>query len=307
MTPPFKNYPLLVRIPLVFCMFFFNSGIVYMLAAWGANLIFGVTPDIETNAGFSVPHSRDAFLMVQGLSSLGGFALTAMMFSVLESGEFKRHLRLTTWPTPATAVVTVLTILVSQFFIEGLVKINQLIPAPAALEALQKQAAKLTEALMDFKDVGHLLIVSIVVAVIPAVGEEFLFRGLLLGDMLKAKVRPQIAIPFTGFLFAMVHFEFHNTLAIWVLGSFLGYLYYVSGSLWLPVLAHFTNNFLTVVLQYLFHLGVISKDMAEAETPLYLTLISVVVFAGLVYVLNKWKKPADFIEPEAEPEKEVFY
>jgi membrane protease YdiL (CAAX protease family) len=303
MNPPFKSYPLALRIPLIFCMFFFNIGIVGLLAALAAKSIFGIENIFEVSGGnLSAPGSRDAFLFMQALSSLGGFALTAMMFSVLEAGEYKKHLRLATAPTFKLAAVAVVAVLAAQFFIEWLVKINQLIPAPAGFEAMQKQTAELTEALMNFKDVGHFIVVSIVVAVIPAIGEEFLFRGLLLGDMLKAKVRPQVAIPVTGFLFALVHGEFHNTLAIWVLGSFLGYLYYASGSLWLPILAHFTNNFLAVLLKYLFNTGVISKDLAEAETPLYATVISVVVFAGLLFILTKWKKPANFVEPEPEIE-----
>ena len=155
---------------------------------------------------------------------------------------------------------------------------------------------------MNFKDVGHLIFVSIVVALIPAVGEEFFFRGLLLGDLLKGKIHPAIAIPVTGLIFAVSHMEFDNTIAIWALGSFLGYLYYVSGSLWLPIAAHFTNNFMAVLLKYFFNLGMISEDVANAKTPLYATVLSFALFALCIFLFNKWKNPATFVEIEEEVE-----
>jgi hypothetical protein len=123
-------------------------------------------------------------------------------------------------------------------------------------------------------------------AVIPAVSEEFFFRGLLLGDLLKGKVHPVLAVGLTGFIFAISHAQFENTLAIWALGSFLGYLYYVSGSLWLPIMVHFVNNFLALLLKYLFNLGVISSDLAEAKTPLYATVISILIFSGFIFSEN---------------------
>ena len=83
-----------------------------------------------------------------------------------------------------------------------------------------------------------------------------------------------------------------------VLGSFLGYFYYVSGSLWLPIAAHFTNNFLAVLMKYFYNIGMISEDMANAKTSLYLTVISLAIFAVFIFLFNKWKNPAKFVEIE---------
>ncbi len=250
---------------------------------------------------FTEARAVDAFLLMQGISSLGGFVLTAMMFAVLESGEFKNHLRISTFPSAKFVLLAVLSIVVAQFFIEFLVQINQQIPLPSALQFLhdyQKKMEEVANAMMNFKDIGHLIAVSIVVALIPAIGEEFFFRGLLLGDLLKGKVHPAIAIVSTGVIFAMSHVQYENLLAMIVLGSFLGYLYYVSGSLWLPIAAHFTNNFLAVLMKYFYNIGMISEDMANAKTSLYLTVISLAIFAVFIFLFNKWKNPAKFVEIE---------
>lgn len=304
MTPPLKRYPLALRIIMMFCMFLFNIGIVQYLAMLAAQKIFGIEEvELFLGGNFNLPNALNAFLFIQAISSLGGFVLTAMMFAVLESGEFKNYLRIKTYPSLKFVLLAIAAVLVSQFFIEFLVEINQKIPLPASLAGLneyQKLTERITNAMMSFKDVGHLFVVSVVVALIPAIGEEFFFRGLLLGDLLKGKVHPAIAIAATGLVFAISHLEFNNTIAIWALGSFLGYLYYISGNLWLPVAAHFTNNFLAVLLKYLFNVGVISQDFAEAKTPLYATVVSLTIFAVFIFLFNKWKIPATFVEEETE-------
>lgn len=299
MTPPLQRYPLALRVILMFCMFMFNMGIVQFLSLTAAQQIFGLENlDSILQGNFAEPNSLNAFLFVQGLSSLGGFVLTAMMFAVLESGEFKYHLRLSSFPSAKMILLAVAAIITAQFFIEFLVTLNKKIPLPESLQAfndLQKRAEEITEAMMNFTGIGRFIAVSVVVALIPAIGEEFFFRGLLLGDLLKGRVHAAVAIPVTGLIFAVSHMEFNHTIAIWALGSFLGYLYYISGSLWLPIAAHFTNNFLAVLMQYLYHLGIISEDVANAKTPLYATLISLILFAVLISLFHKWRKPAAFV------------
>jgi uncharacterized protein len=291
-------------------MLMFNLMIVSLLAVGAAALLFE-TDNIQSvmEGAFSGPSDLYAFLFIQGVSSIGGFVLTAMMFSVLESGEFKNHLRLKNFPSVKLALLAIFSVIIAQFFIEFLVEANRSLTLPTSLHFLydlQKKAEELTNSLMSFTDAGSFILVAIVVALIPAIGEEFFFRGLLLGDLLKGKVHPGIAIPVTGLIFAISHMQYDNILAIWVLGAFLGYLYYVSGSLWLPIIVHFKNNFFAVLVKYLFNLGMISKEVAEAKTPLYATIVSLALFALIIFFFNKWKNPADFVEPEeASPENET--
>ena len=281
-------------------MFLFNISVVSFIALAAAQKIFNLeNANAVLEGTFGSPNDINAFLFIQGVSSIGGFVLTAMMFAVLESGEFKHHLRLKIYPAVKLILLAVVAIIVSQFFIDFLVTINKSVALPSAFDFLkeyQKKTEVITEAMMNFKDLGHLFFVSLVVAVIPAIGEEFFFRGLLLGDLLKGKISPLYAIPFTGLIFAISHFAFDNLLAIFALGSFLGYLYYISGSLWLPIAAHFTNNFLAVLMKYFYNLGMISEDLANAKTPIYLTIISLAFFAVFIFLFHKWKNPDNFVE-----------
>ena len=159
--------------------------------------------------------------------------------------------------------------------------------------------------MLNFKSPAQLILVSLVIAVIPAVAEEMFFRGLLLGDLLKGSINPYVAIGISGLLFAVAHFEFENTLAIWVLGSFLGYLYYVSGSLWLPIGVHFINNFLQVFFKYLYNNGYLKEDVTENSVPVYITIISVAIFAGCIFVFQRWKNKHDTISDWEEVNEQI--
>jgi membrane protease YdiL (CAAX protease family) len=112
-----------------------------------------------------------------------------------------------------------------------------------------------------------------------------------MGDLLRSGVKPATSIVVSGIIFSLVHFEFHNFLAIGVLGIFLGYLYYVSGSLWLCVAAHFINNFFAVLARYMANVGIISPELAEGETPVWLTIAGGVVFLSLAFAIRSFKQP----------------
>jgi len=301
MMPPFKNYPVFLKIILMFSMLMFNMGIVSYLAMMPLSSLFGIEEPEKIAQGLVASDAEAyAFLFVQGLSALGGFALTALMFSVLQTGLVLEPLGFKRYPTFKMIALTFVSIIAAQFFIEWLVSINQQIPLSGSLATLreyQKKAAELTEKLLDHTSFARFIASAIVIAVIPALAEELFFRGLLLGTMLRSRMNPYIAMAISGFMFSVIHFQFDNVIAIGVLGAFLGFLYYISGSLWLPIIAHFINNFMTVLFKYLHHTGVISQDIVEMNTPWWLTVIGISIFAAMTYLLYVIKQPTNFEEP----------
>ena len=306
MIQAFKSFPLVVRLSLVFCILIFNLILFPIVAAFILAPFCGMDRVSAIAMGTVVTQSdKYIFLFLQGFSSLGMFAFTALLVSQLETKHIFKRLGLTTKPALGLVALALIGVLLAQAFIQFLVQINQSIPLPDALKSLL-EAEKKEELLMDNLLGGNSWVMflanALVLALIPAIGEELFFRGVLLGELLKSKVNPAAAIIFTGLVFSLFHGEFSNILAIWALGSFLGYLYYVSGSLWVSVFAHFTNNFLFVLLKYLYNTGHLSKDLADADMPLYATLISCVLFALCLLALNKWRKPVDFALALNDPE-----
>ena len=90
----------------------------------------------------------------------------------------------------------------------------------------------------------------LVVALIPAVAEEMIFRGIVQQTLESWLKNPIYAVWVAAAVFSFIHFQFEGFLPRMVLGLVLGYLYYWTRNLWIPILAHFVNNGVQVVAAY---------------------------------------------------------
>jgi len=66
-------------------------------------------------------------------------------------------------------------------------------------------------------------------AVVPAIGEEFVFRGVLQNLFAKASKKIHLSVWFTAFLFAFIHFQFMDFLPRFFLGAAFGYVVILTG------------------------------------------------------------------------------
>lgn len=151
---------------------------------------------------------------------------------------------------------------------------NQQMTLPAFLEPLeqwmktQEESAKiLTEQFMNVTTIGGLIINLLLMALLPAIAEELTFRGVLQrlfegkgekGDEAKgdeAKRRegeriPHLAIWCSAILFSAIHMQFYGFVPRMLMGALFGYMLVWTGSLWIPILMHFTNNAMAVLLYF---------------------------------------------------------
>jgi len=86
--------------------------------------------------------------------------------------------------------------------------------------------------------------------VLPAIGEELYFRGSLQGILQQWK-GIRISIWITAIIFSTIHFQFYGFVPRMLMGAFFGYLLFWSENMWLPIVAHFTNNVLAIIFYYL--------------------------------------------------------
>lgn len=156
------------------------------------------------------------------------------------------------------------------------------------MKDMEAKAAQLTTAMTSNLTPGSFLLVFVVVAVIPAIGEEFVFRGLIQTELQRALRNPEAAIWVGAVIFSAFHMQFFGFIPRLLIGALLGHLYFWSGSLWYPVLGHFLNNGLQVLGIYLMQQNIITYDMESTESaPLPLVGISIVMLAGLLYYCRK--------------------
>lgn len=87
----------------------------------------------------------------------------------------------------------------------------------------------------------------LVMAVMPAIGEELLFRGFLMGT-LKHKYKAWITIAVTTFIFAAFHMSLIKLFTIGVVGLGLTWVTYKTGSIVASICVHFLNNFMSVLI-----------------------------------------------------------
>jgi len=139
--------------------------------------------------------------------------------------------------------------IISMPVLEWTIAINQKMLLPDFLQALQnwmqekeEAAAELTKTLLQINGISDFLINIFMIAVMPAVAEEFMFRGAIQRSFSKIFRNQHVAIWITAFIFSAIHVQFFGFLPRFLMGAAFGYLYFWSGSLWYAILAHFLNN-----------------------------------------------------------------
>lgn len=156
------------------------------------------------------------------------------------------------------------------------------------LKQLEETAGDLTERMLQVDTVWGLLANLLVIALIPAIGEELTFRGVFQQSLVRRCKNAHVGVWITAFIFSFIHFQFYGFLPRMFLGILLGYLFYYSGSLWTSILMHFINNGTAVVVAYLDYKGLVNINWEHfgATTNVWLLLLSLVVTVGLIVLCN---------------------
>ena len=98
-----------------------------------------------------------------------------------------------------------------------------------------------------------------------------------------------VAIWVSAFLFSAIHLQFFGFVPRLLLGVLFGYIYYWSGNLLYPVLAHFINNGFTLVMLYLYQIGITEMDIENTESvPVMVVLVSVILTFGLLAFFRRY-------------------
>jgi len=96
------------------------------------------------------------------------------------------------------------------------------------------------------KNLFELGTITFCIAVVPAICEEFLFRGYLMQNI-KQNNSKRFAIILSSLLFAIIHLNPIGFIQIFILGLYLGILFYTTRSIIPAILMHFLNNFITIL------------------------------------------------------------
>ena len=128
---------------------------------------------------------------------------------------------------------------------------------------MEEEAALLTKRFMQADNVWVMMINMGLMAVLPALAEEMSFRGVLqqlLGG------RRHVAIWLTAVIFSAIHMQFYGFVPRMLMGALFGYVFVWTGSLWVPIVMHFVNNGMAVLVYYILSSKGVSMDTNYADT-----------------------------------------
>lgn len=156
----------------------------------------------------------------------------------------------------------------------------------------EDRLAKLTKMLTNFDSPLELIVGLLVIAILPAFGEELVFRGMIQGELWRSTRNIHIAIWVSAAVFSAIHIQFYGFVPRMLLGALFGYLYYWSGNLWIPMFSHFFNNAFAVIMVYLNNTKVTNVNLEDGESfPLQSVLAAAVITTGVLYYI--WKHYRD--------------
>jgi uncharacterized protein len=265
----------------------FNTIIGTYLAAFACQLFTGYSiVDISNALSSSADLSKFANAFTQVLFT---FVLSGFLFLHLNDG-FEIGLFNTNF-TSVFVVIALLLFVCSTPLIDALSSWNETWKLPDALKSLEfsfkqseEQAKQMTDVFLNTSSILDLCTNLLIVALLAAFSEELIFRGVIQNLLFEANKNPFLSILCTAIIFSAIHFQFYGFLPRMMMGMFLGYLYYWSGSLWIPILAHAVNNGLAVLFTWMYHSGWINFNPDDKlDLPMYITIGSALVSVGLLY------------------------
>ena len=151
------------------------------------------------------------------------------------------------------------------------------------IEPIKKMFEELTKVLLRADSPLELFAVILVVAVVPAIVEELLFRGLI-QKIFERLMSPVVSAVLAGTIFGLYHVNPFEIVPLVGLGVFFGLLRYRSQSLLVPIAAHFLNNLMAVLASFygMQDDNLLTTAQTTADTPVM--IFELIVFAFLFFL-----------------------
>jgi membrane protease YdiL (CAAX protease family) len=255
-------------------------------------------PEVLSNP-MAYPEMRIPLLIMQGITALFAFLIGPLFFIWFEGGFRFSDLSPSPKSSMAGFALVAVGVIVFMFVNSVVIHWNMNLQLPEFMSGFEQwarakedQLGELTSFIIAADTNMELVLVFLVVAVLPGVGEEVLFRGVI-QNVLQGWFRNRhLAIWIAAILFSAIHFQFYGFVPRVILGAMFGYLYVFTGNIWYPIFAHFVNNGFSVLAMALYREGLTEFDIESVETvPLPLVISAAFIFVGVVYFFMKVAGP----------------
>ena len=272
-----------------------------LLILFGINIIlFSLLASFTAKIFFSSASldSAPALRYINSLTQIGIFGLTAWMFAFfVNNGKAISYLEMNKSINFVQGILLILIFAVSTPALSAIIEWNANIKFPEFLSSIENwmreqenSTTETTSKLLAGKGTDILLANLLTMALIPAICEELLFRGVVLSWLRSSLKNIHLVVFLSAFIFSAFHVQFFGFVPRLLLGLYLGYILIWSGSMWSSIIAHFINNAMAVIAAYLYNNQIINTDYSDfgsIENNYILIIISILLTTFCLYIFYK--------------------
>ena len=284
-TPPVFTLAILGMI--IFLCILLGLG---MVESYGYFKGMNVTEALANLTADSSTSIRDFIRTNLLINHLTTFVFPALVFSYFfYKSKWTSFLNINKIPIVANLILGGVLIIAAFPLAQLAFWINMNIPMPNFLVEMEEGTSEMVRNLLLAEQPHELWFNLLTIAVIPAIGEELIFRGILQKKLDEQLKNPHLAIWLAALIFSAIHMQFQGFLSRMLLGGILGYMYHWTGNLWVPIFAHLVNNAVQIIGQYFFQKGMIETniDRAILDVNWVMTLVAFAVVGVLSFAMKK--------------------
>lgn len=235
--------------------------------------------------------------IIQVLNQVVGFMMPAVVYAILVKEKPFNFLGFNKMPAwSLLGIVAMFTIIP---FLGTVTDWNDSIVFPESMRAIEEQMRatqqKSEEIIEMFISQGSLFSSLLIIAALAAVSEELLFRSVIQRWLMKLFKNVHVAIIVTAIVFSAFHMDFFGFFPRLFLGVMLGYMFWMTGSIFPSMLMHFVNNATIVMLHYLNTRGFIDIDVDHfcSTDNVLVIILSLIMTVAIFIICNRFSKRQD--------------
>ena len=309
----FRTYPwglqMLLFLLLVFTMISLAQVCLGVLLPRFYGTTFAELLKVSENSPVALIH---ASLLTQGFFSVMMFLVPALLFANFTHPQPFRYLGINKPKKPIHLLLSLLAVLAAMPVLLAIEEGMRHIDFGASVKAGQESAERIQKAYLIMPTFGDLARTFTVMAIIPGIGEELFYRGILMRFTRQRTRTLWVPIVFSSAIFAASHANYYGMFSIFLAGVLLAVIYYLTGSIVNGMLAHICFNGAQIIATYA-GLG----NGAQQTTTGTITWAAggAIVLIGTLYLLWKTRTPLpadwymDFDRPkdmEIDKESSIF-
>ena len=227
------------------------------------------------------------------------FIVPVLLFAMLSGNSVSGYLKTNLKIPVISLLLAIAVIIVGLPFLNWITDINAGMTFPKAfsgieqwMRATETKDDNITNAFLSTASTPGFIVNMVMIALLPAIGEELFFRGVLQHLFAEWFRNIHVAIITTAFIFSAIHFQFFGFIPRFLLGMFLGYMFYWANNLWVPILIHFINNGLAVCVAFLAARGMLSINYNSfgSTDNVWVVMLSTLAITVLLWLLYKFRR-----------------